>query len=516
MRKALLFGITVLLVAGTAYAELQNVEVGGQVWIRGRYWSNTYVGTFSAPWETRIPGFALIQRPIGPFGTGSRFYFDDRGNSLSFVEQKTQLSVRADFTNEVAGVIRFEAYDRWGTDFRSDYITGRDFVTTTADDVEVLESYIEADQMFGTPLRARIGRQQMKYGKGWLYGDIISACVSFSYDAIRLTYANDDFEVDGWMAKLAENSPLEEDGDVDFYGIYGTYKALEPVDLSFYWTWVRDARAVNDTDLTWFPEWLENVFGLDDYDTTNLHTIGLRAFGKTGGFDYDLELAYQTGDADTVGAGFATFIYGDHKAKFDNWASDLEVGYTFDVAWKPRVFLGGAYVSGEDNRDITFLEWLSPFTRPEASVSFNRMFSQYVYSWHLDVLQELSNFHQLRGGVQVNPTDKIRASLTAAYFRANDGFDWPVYFTVGRYRVPVAPSFSFWTTPSSRDLGWSTTFWIRYDYTEDIYVRLLWEHLFTGKGLQDGNFIGRNGLDFIGGTNSKDTDYVQIETGIRF
>ncbi len=64
--------------------------------------------------------------------------------------------------------------------------------------------------------------------------------------------------------------------------------------------------------------WPARVTGeLDDY------TIGARAKGKTGAFDYSIERAIQTGN----------------RAGDEVWAWGLATtaGYTFDCAWKPRV-----------------------------------------------------------------------------------------------------------------------------------------------------------------------------------
>lgn len=70
--------IACITVAVLGYAELQNVEVGGELRIRGRYWNNTYDDLGRA---IRIPDEFLQLRPIGPFGATSRYVFDDNNNS---------------------------------------------------------------------------------------------------------------------------------------------------------------------------------------------------------------------------------------------------------------------------------------------------------------------------------------------------------------------------------------------------------------------------------------------------
>ena len=86
--------LTVVLLAClccvTAMAELQNVELGGSIRIRGNYYNMDSMGDYS------------------------------------FVEQRTRLNVKADFTDDVSAFIEFDYYDFWGEDFRSMYICGND------------------------------------------------------------------------------------------------------------------------------------------------------------------------------------------------------------------------------------------------------------------------------------------------------------------------------------------------------------------------------------------------------
>lgn len=519
MQRRIIVFIASLLVISTAYAELQTVQVGGEVRIRGRYWTSVYNVGVNSPPVPRIAAAFLPDRAIGPFGTGSRFDWDDRGDDLSFVEQRTRLNVKAGFTQDVSAFIELEVFEYWGTDFRSNPITGVDFRTTTADDLEVYQSYIEAREMFGQPLRLRIGRQEIKLGKGWLADDLTGAILGRNYDAIRLTYQADTYSIDAWWSKLTETSPLEQDGDTDFSGIYATCNALDWMSFSVYWMWIRDGSALEDTPgLNLAREWVEDILGLDDYDPTNMHTLGARAWGKYAAWDYDLELAYQFGNADHQGFGFKFFgsPYGDDNADFNGWAGDLEIGYTFDINWSPRVYIGGAYFSGEDNRGVSFWDWLNPFDRPEASVSFNRLFPGKPYSLILEIGQEMSNFHQVRAGVETHPMEALTVALSVAYFGINEPFDMPLHVTVGGFHIPLVPAFSFLTDEADSDIGISTHLWARYNYSPDLFFRVGWERLFTGDGLTEGNFIFRYGLQFSGGTDDEDSNYFYFDTGLKF
>jgi hypothetical protein len=524
MRKLFVVLAALTLVAVPAMAELQNVIVGGHLEIRANYYMSAFGDTPEVRWPNRAGAVFLPVRAIGgPFNPEVVSFFDwnDAGNDLDFVEQRTRLNVNADFTDEVSAFIELDSYDWWGEDFQSDYVTGADFNDASNTDVEVYQAYIQAEEMWGIPLRARIGRQELSFGSEWLVGtnDTNSFFTGLSFDGVRLTYATDMFSVDAWAAKLAEFGALEEDADTDFYGVYGSYTGLEDISIDAYWMLVRDAFSLNDTNNVWLPEYIENWLGIDNYDPTYLHTVGLRGAGTIGAFDFEAEAAYQFGDADVVGNSFRPigFTYADDDSDFDgNWAANAEVGYTFDMNYQPRVFLGGAYFTGEDNRDVTLLEWLNPFDMPEASVSFNRLFSNWEYSQFLDLFGDMSNFWVVRGGVSAQPTESVTVLLKASYFAADEAFDAPRHIKVGRYRVPVNPLWSFWNEENDDSLGIEAELSATYNYSEDLAFEAGWAHLFVDDGLEEGSFTSRNALVFNGGSSDDDADYVYVETRLSF
>ncbi|NUM52909.1 MAG: alginate export family protein [Candidatus Hydrogenedentes bacterium] len=524
-----LFFALVLCLAVTvlpAQAELQNVQVGGEVRIKLDLIYNW--APEPGPLEIRVPAFLLPNRPIGEFLSGapafnglgliSPYAWDDKTNNLTLTEQRTRLNVKADFTNDVSAFMELESYDFWGEDFRSDYITGADRRAATGDDVEMYQAYIDVNEMYGMPLRLRIGRQELAFGSQWLVGpkDFGPFYRGRSFDALRLTYATDITTVDAWYSTLAEGGIAEEDEDVAFYGVYATCKALENIAFDAYWLWVRDARSLNDTNFIAPIEWLEDAFNLDDYDTTNLHTVGLRASGVLGAFDFDVETAYQFGDADRNGFFFKPYLYGDDGAEYDAWGLTAQVGYAFDVAWQPHVFAKYAYYEGEDNRDINFWQWLNPFDRPEASVSFNRLFSNQMYNGFFDLQNDFSNAHIFMIGAQAHPMEAIDLHVDLQYIIADEPFDSPRTVSLGGFKVPVAPALSFWTQAGDDELGWVTDIVITYHYSEDLMFMAHWSHLFAGEGLEDGSFFAGNGTIFGGGSDDDDGDFITFETRICF
>lgn len=508
-----------LVLTGAAWADLQNVSIHGDVRMRWRIYHNVLNDSGPALQQIRVPNALLQARPIGdPRGVVSMFSWDDgRSNDWKIAETALVFGFTADFTEDVTAVIDLYSYDRWGTDFRSDYITGADFAANSIDDIEIEQAYIETKNTFGVPLQLRAGRQEIVVGKGWLVSNMTTPTQRLAFDGIRATYAEEAWRVDGWWAKLAEFSPVEQDGDVDFYALGGAYTGLEFLDLELYWYWIRDARSINDTDFFWMAEWIEDVFNVDDYDVTNLHTLSLRANGKWENLDYDLELAYQWGDADTVGSRFRPFTYGDDGAEYDSWAGNLIVGYTFaEAPWAPRPYIDLGYFGGEDNRDITFWDWLNPFDSPQASVSFNRLFSPTNTCPVAFDNGCLTNVQFVRAGVKFKPTEKISADVFGGYFEVVEPFDMPKRFKIGRFFVPVAPALSFWTEELDNELGWTAgTLW-KYDYNENLSFLLWYDHLWPGEGLTGGSYIFNYGLLNGGGTDDDQADYAFLMTHLRF
>ena len=433
MRFRTLLAVALIASLGSvAFAELQNVEIGGSLRIRGDY-----------------------------------FNYDSIGDS-SFIKQRTRLNVKADFTQDVSAFIELESYDIWGEDFRSVYLTGSD--SRGGDNVDLYQAYIEARNMWGTPLTARVGRQEIALGNQFLVGvkDVSSIFTGLSFDALRLTYANDVVSIDAIAAKLAETYNDFGDGDVDFYALYGSYLGIEDVTLDAYWMFVRDDQG-----------FLASVL---DGTTVDLHTVGLRGAGVIGGFDFELEAAYQFGNVDGVPSA-CPFGFGEADVDFGELAVNMEVGYTFDASWQPRVFARFAYLGGGDPDDSC---WSNDYTLP-----FNRLFSNVEYSELIDQTA-LSNVFVYSLGLQALVTESLELKLVGTYFQADEE-----YFGV------------------DSDLGWEVGVYADYQYSEDLAIRAGYAHYFGGDGL-DAALIADNGLNFWPGNSDDDYDYIFVETEIAF
>ncbi len=436
--KTMVAMLALVLVAGVGYAELQNVEVGGSIRIRGSYYDMDSLG------------------------------------DTSWIEQRTRLSVKADFTSDVSAFIELDYYDNWGEDFRSLYLTGADFRGGGGNDVDLYQGYIEAANMWGTPLSMRVGRQELSFGSEWLVGVNNAAALftGLSFDALRLTYAVDTFTVDAVAAKLVETLGDFGDDDTDFYALYFSYLGIEEVTLDAYWMFLRD----------------DGVALGDDVD---IHTFGLRGAGTIGAFDFELEAAYQLGEVDgrpsACPAGF-----GEADIDYDAFAVNAELGYTFDMAWQPRVFGRFAWFEGGDDDTSA---WSN-----DRDLPFNRLFSNWEYTEFWANTDE-SNLLYYALGVGVTPTEALELLLVAAYFEADE----------------TAPDMGWWFWRDSADdsLGLEVGLYADYHYSEDLVFRAGYAHFFGDDGLERNNFV-LNGLAALGGDEDDDYDYLFIETELCF
>jgi hypothetical protein len=421
--KKLLFLSALVIIAGSAaWAELQNVEVSGNIRIRGNYYN-----------------------------------YDSLPNQ-SFIEQRTRLGVTA--------FVEFDSWNAWGNNFRSDYLNGIDSRGTA--DVSLYQSYIEARNLWGTPLTLKVGRQEIKFGDQFLVGvnDTSSYFRGLSFDAVRLTYKTDQFSVDAVASKLAENFKNFGKGDTDFYAVYGSYTGIENTTLDAYWMYVRDDGARLATG-----------------NSVDIHTVGLRGAGKIGSFDYKAEVAYQFGSVDDLPSA-CPFGFGEAKTKYDNFGACATVGYTFDAPWTPRPWAAFCYYGGgKPDRSI----WSNDRTLP-----FNRLFSNYEYSEFLDST-DLSNVIYYSLGVDIVPTECLKFTLLGAYFTADKS-------------GPVT---------HSSPLGWEAAVYGFYQYSADLIFRAGYIHFFGEKGLEDA-YISGNGLLQWGGEEKDQYDYAFVETEITF
>ena len=83
-------------------------------------------------------------------------------------------------------------------------------------------------------------------------------------------------------------------------------------------------------------------------------------------------------------------------------------------------------------------------------------------------------------------------------------------------QVKITTKFVEITQENSDELGWDTSLFIVYHYSEDVTVRLQYSRFWVGDGAAEGAFTYNNGLIFNGGVDDKDADFIAAEMSVKF
>lgn len=485
--KTIIMIALLMSMGGMVYAELQNVEVGGSIRIRG----NWYEGE------------------------------DNENFDTSFIEQRTRLSIKADFTQNVSAFFELDSYDIWGEDFRSqNYITGVDTRARSVDDVEFYQAYIQASNMWDTGLQLRVGRQEITLGSGWLVGNNSTSSFfrGLSFDAILLSYVLDDkFAAHLLFSKLAESTRDFGEDDTDLYGLYLSCTAVENMAFDLYYLFLRDDGPVigsvgaNNLLQALFPKFAGKTAQIAD-----VHTVGIRAAGAYEGLDFEAETAFQFGSISNSGHRHLKIWASDSDLTYSNVGINLQTGYTFDVITKPHPFVG-------------FAAFLGLHDHGNPDLPFNRLFSNWEYSEFLGNT-ELSNCYVFKGGLSLNPgIDSVTLKLVGSCFVAdkdegsrNRMYDLSTGNLGERLRHWAYNTRNNWkrifdgTGSPSREAAWELGLYADYAYSKDLTFRAGYAHLWTDSGVENSDRIALNGTSAFNSGGNEQLDYLFLETELKF
>lgn len=179
------------------------------------------------------------------------------------------------------------------------------------------------------PLTLRFGRQDLAYGKERFVSPLDWSNTRRRFDGVKLFYQSEKFDIDFFytrpiindLSEALNRKPDEYRAEQHFYGIYTKYKGFKDHYIENYFFALRDTG-----DLT-------NANGR--VGDESLFTMGGRAGGKKGQFDYDGELAGQWGKfaGDTIQA----------------WLAAVDAGWTAKAPWSPRLGVGFDFGSGDED-----------------------------------------------------------------------------------------------------------------------------------------------------------------------
>jgi Alginate export len=225
----------------------------------------------------------------------------------------------------------------------SGLVSQNDWQPPTQDDpLDLLQGYIEAGmEAFDGELSLRAGRQEVSLGSSRLVSVRESPNVRRSFDGLRGSWRRRDIVIDAFLLQpVVPRDGIWDDRSSSsqrLWGLYSTVPLQREVGFDLYYLGLQRRDAL-------FAQ---------GRGQEKRHTVGSRLAGSLDHVDFNVEAAWQWGE------------FGD--ASIRAWTFSMDVGYTWNVSWQPRLGLKADAISGD--RD--------PFDRSLGT--FNPLFPKLPY-----------------------------------------------------------------------------------------------------------------------------------------
>lgn len=279
MKKAVLFSIVgMLMIAMSPQAYAASVDFSGQLRTRPEVADNQYF----------------------------------KGEERAFIGNRVRLSANVQAEEGVSAKITLQDVKRWGDSPN----TG---TSQENQSVDIFEAYFQVDNIQGSPLSLKIGRQTLVYGDQRLLGNLGWVDQGRTHDAFKAMLNLGSAQIDFFASKVREDTTTkgiaDEDSDANIYGAYGVIGITDGVTLDVY--------ALN---------WRDSSGGVQ---TKDIMTYGARAVVKVAGLKITAEGAIQSGSWDA-------------RNNIDQEAYAIAVKAMYKIG---MFAVGGEYVSGSGDKD---------------------------------------------------------------------------------------------------------------------------------------------------------------------
>ncbi len=473
MGKLILVGLLAFAVAlaGTAYAEVQNIKVSGDIDMKA-FTHNNY--DLQVTQKNRQPG-------KGPGGDGAGDAADTFDDDANLILSTVRLKVDADLTDNVSTSVRLLNQRFWDTD------------VDATNNVDINHAYVVLKEFLYSPLTVIAGKQDLNYGTGFVVGPGLlgdpngmfgGAAVDVngigaeqtqiaqehsaynSYDAVRFILDYAPITVEGLYAKINETATGPGDLDQTLFGFLVNYKLDQwNAEVEPYWFYKHDDDTVADVTVN---DAFENG-ALRDYESNRVHTIGLRLAGSPmENLQLNGEGAFQTGEmTDEPSAGLMQQDR-DRQA----WGANVDIRYNWvQVPWTPATGIGWVFYSGEDSPSASNLT--------DQSDDFNAWDPMYRGSFQT-YIQDFLTGRDAPTGLYVTRDPNDTAATTNRHL---------LYFDVGAKPLEDVNLWARYTHAwfdeaplKGRDtsVGDEVDVKATYDYTEDVQLNMFGGWFFPG------------------------------------
>jgi hypothetical protein len=365
----------------------------------------------AAPAPLPPPGYAPITFLDGKLTVDlqEKLRFEGRENNFDFnsdvngpqdatwLLQRFRLGLGYQMTDWLKLYVQGQDVRELGGSRNNDIGSPGSFGSEGDDNFDILKAYAQIGDI-KKGFSATIGRQFLSYGDQRLVGPLEWLNQARTFDAIKLRYAGKT-----WALDLFTSSPVTfKDRQWNVSQVFDNQNNQDSVFSGIYLAtqWV----PVNTT--TDFYVYHKSDQGNADFGPrlgdSSFYTFGTLWKGdpkKLGGFDYEVEMAYQNGNVSGR----------DLSAFAGHWG----VGYNIKHSWKPRIGLQYNYATGDDSQadgDVGTFQNLYPT---------NHLFYGYMdtTAW--------SNMHNPQLNISFMPTAKLKIMLDYhVYWNADNSDAW--------------------------------------------------------------------------------------------
>jgi len=332
-------------VSGTAYAEVQNIRVSGDIDLKG-------VSQHNYDLKNK-----QINNPGGGLGAGANAVTND--DEVNFLLSTVHLQVDADLTDNVSATVQLVNQRVW------------DGENNGAGDnqIGVDQAYVVLREFLYSPVTVIAGRQDLQYGTGFIVGAGILADPEGtfgtlatgvsphttqgqefsdfnSYDAIRVILDFAPLTIEGVWAKINETGVA--DDDEDLYGALVNYKLDQwEAEIEPYWFFKKSESGRAGATVTTADADLGGAGVNRTYETNKVHAVGLRTSASP--------------IANLVLSGEGAFQFGEladatieQERDREAWGATIDARYHWaDVKWTPTTGIGWVYYSGEESESVS-------------------------------------------------------------------------------------------------------------------------------------------------------------------
>ena len=458
----------VSFIAQPAFAAVQNVKVSGDISVSAVSRSN----------------FDLDKSSRDPNSLGSGSNQDSQSDFLSI----TRVKVDADLSDNVSTSVRLLNERNWNGDSTTGTEANRNVGLTTAgtsgdeNDIDLDLASITLKDFLFSPLTLTVGRQELRFGNGWIVGDPDTNGIALgselaegdlsvrkAFDAIRARFDYNPLVLDLIYAKVAENNTILND-DTTLGGINVSYELSAATTLEgFFFSKVRGsgATAATNVDTGDATSFITDIKQKADV----VNTVGVRAVNKSiKNLTLDVQGAYQFGtynpkfdpNARFISTSLPVLDRGETSPR-SAWGTEVVAAYDLkDVAaiskWEPSITGAYIYLSGE-SRDKT---WKKSYR------GWDSMFEDQTFGHLINAIMGFSNTHLLGVSLKAKPAADLTATLD--YVTGWFAKRYPEERVTILSGVSTARQFTMGKTPH---FGQEVDFTLNYDYTEDVQLSLL-------------------------------------------